>query len=101
MMETYLSNLAQFPGFLLALVGAFYMFAGFVLAREVVFDSALSNAIETISMEGRESFDTHHQVWMMVSAILIFASGAALIFLSVLAVWFFGLALLQQILSLV
>lgn len=100
MAEVYLSKLLGFPGLLLAAIGAFYMFAGFVLAHHVAFDRALSRAIEMISLEKQARAETLQQAWTIVSAVLIFAGGAALVFLSGIAVWLFAAALLQQVLYL-
>ena len=100
MFDAYRSALSGFPGFLLALVGGFYMFAGFALARHMMLDRMLSRAIEMISLEKQSRVETLQQVWMIVSAILIFAGGAALVLLSMLAVWLFAAALVQQVLYL-
>lgn len=97
MFDTYLSVLSGFPGFLLALIGFFYMFAGFVLAHHVAVDRVLSRAIEMISLEKQSRAETLQQAWTIVSAVLIFAGGAALLFLSSLAVWLFVVALVQQV----
>lgn len=100
MFDAYLSELLRFPGIALALIGAFYIFAGLVLARQMILDRVLSRAIEMISLERQSRAETLQQVWMTVSAILIFAGGATLFFLSWLAVWLFAIALLQQVLYL-
>jgi len=100
MFDAYLSELSGFPGIVLAAIGAFYVFAGLVLARQMILDRVLSRAIEMISLEKQSRVETLQQVWMIVSAILIFAAGATLLFMSRLAVWLFAVALLQQVLYL-
>jgi|GEM_PF-1873299 len=100
MFDAYLSELFGFPGIVLAAIGAFYLFAGLVLARQMILDRVLSRAIEMISLERQSRVETLQQVWMTVSAILIFAAGATLLCLSRLAVWLFAAALLQQVLYL-
>ena len=100
MFDTYISGLLGFPGIILATIGAFYVFAGLVLARQMLIDRMLSRAIEMISLEKQSRVETLQRVWMTVSAILIFAAGATLFCLSRLAVWLFVAALLQQVLYL-
>jgi len=100
MFDAYLSELVGFPGVALVLIGAFYIFAGLVLARQMILDRVLSRAIEMISLERQSRAETLQQVWMTISAILIFAAGATLLFLSRLSVWLFAAASLQQVLYL-
>ena len=100
MFDDYLSELSGFPGIVMAAIGAFYVFAGLVLARQMILDRVLSRAIEMISLERQSRAETLQQIWMAVSAILIFAAGVTLFFLSRLAVWLFAAALLQQVLYL-
>lgn len=100
MFDAYLFELSGFPGIVLAVIGAFYVFAGLVLARQMILDRILSRAIEMISLERQSRVETLQQVWMTVSSILIFAAGATLLCLSRLAVWLFAAALLQQVLYL-
>ena len=100
MFDAYLSELSGFPGIVLAAIGAFYVFAGLVLARQMMLDRVLSRAIEMISLEKQSRVEALQQVWMIVSAILIFAAGATLLFMSRLAVWLFAAALVQQVLYL-
>lgn len=97
MFEPYLDKLAGFPGVLLAVIGLFYIFAGLVLARQVMLDRVLTRAIEMISFEKPGRIERFETIWMTSGAILVFASGAALIFLSGIAVWLFAAALLQQV----
>lgn len=100
MFEPYLERLAGFPGVLLAVIGLFYIFAGLVLARQVMLDRVLTRAIEMISFEKPSRLERFETAWMTSGAILVFASGAALLVLSGIAVWLFAAALLQQVIYL-
>ena len=96
-MDAIFHKLTAFPGFILVLVGLFYVFAGFVLARHILLDRVLTRAIEMVAMETPNRVETHRRAWMIGSAVLVFAAGTALVMQSVLAVWLFCASLLQQV----
>lgn len=96
-MEAFLEKLSGFPGFALALVGAFYVFASLVLARQIVLDRVLSHALGMITLEKQSRIETHRQVWMGASAVLVGVAGVSLVMQSMLAVWLFCAVLMQQV----
>lgn len=73
----------------LRVVGAFYMFAGFVLARSVMTSRLFDQAIAAITFKGPSTAERLKERYSIALALVVFASGLALICLAHLAVYLF------------
>lgn len=75
---------------LLQIVGCFYTFAGFVLARSVLSSRLLDQALEAITLQKTQRAETFKEAYALLLALAIFASGIALLGLSWLAIFLFA-----------
>lgn len=73
----------------LRLLGAFYVFAGIVLARATLTSRLADSAIEAITLEPTPRSERARVRWSLLLALLVFSSGVALAALLDLAVWLF------------
>lgn len=73
----------------LQILGAFYIFAGVVLARSVLTSRLLDQALAAITLTGVDPREKLKERYSLVLAFLIFAGGVALVCLSWIAVWLF------------
>ncbi len=62
----------------LRLIGAFYVFAGFVASRATLTTYLLDRAIAAISAKRPTNVETARTVWLLVAAFVILAGGVAL-----------------------
>lgn len=69
----------------LRLVGAFYVLAGIVAARQMVIEAFMDKAIAGITLKPVPRADRLRGRWMLATAITVFAGGVLLAVLSVLA----------------
>ena len=81
---------------LLRLVGAFYAFAGVVASRVAVTSHFLDRAIAAIGGKPTPRAETLQFHWLLGSAILVLASGAALVLRIDIAAWLFLASALGQ-----
>jgi hypothetical protein len=81
---------------LLRLIGAFYAFAGVVASRVAVTSHFLDRAIAAIGGKPTPRAETLQFQWLLGSAILVLASGAALVLRIDLAAWLFLASALGQ-----
>lgn len=79
----------QILDIVLQLLGAFYIFAGIMLARSVLTSRLLDQALAAITLTGVDPKEQIKERYSLVLACLVFASGLALVCLSRLAVWLF------------
>lgn len=82
--------------FALRLVGAFYVFAGFVAGRAALMSAMLDTALAGLTMKPVAVRERALSIWLIASAWLVFASGVLLMVLSQEAVWAFVLCALSQ-----
>jgi len=80
----------------LRLIGAFYVFAGVVAARQVVQSNMLDYAIAAISGDKPARAEWLRSVWLAVGALLVLAGGAALLLRMDVAAPLFVLSALGQ-----
>lgn len=73
----------------LRLVGAFYVFGGVLAARAGLMSQLLDRAIAGISGRRPTRVENAEAAWLLASAILLLAGGAALMLLLDLAFWLF------------
>src|SRR5688572_31787260 len=85
----------------LRVIGAFYVFAGWVATRAALTSRLLDQALGAISCRKPNRIETAQTAWFLVQAHLVLASGLALMLLSDLALWFFLAAAGGQALYLV
>lgn len=78
-------------------VGAFYAFAGYVATRSALMSSFLDGAIAAIGGSNPNRAETARTTWLLVSALVVFAGGVALIGLLDVAAWLFVLSALGQV----
>lgn len=67
------------------LVGAFYLLAGIVAARQMVMDAFLDKALAGITLKPVPRADRLRSQWMLATAVAVFAGGVLLAVLSLLA----------------
>jgi hypothetical protein len=79
-----------------ALVGAFYVFAGFVAARAALSSWMLDQALAAISAKPVPARERHLTLWMLASAWLVLTGGVAALLLLPVAPWLFGVCALSQ-----
>lgn len=77
-------------------VGAFYAFAGYVIARAGLSSRLLDRAISAIDLKPVPRVEALRTLWLLTLSILVLASGVTLVFLLDLALWFFLAATLAQ-----
>lgn len=82
--------------FALRLVGAFYVFAGFVAGRAALMSATLDAALAGLTLKPVAARERALSLWLIASAWLVFASGVLLMVLSQEAVWAFVLCALGQ-----
>jgi hypothetical protein len=85
----------------LRVIGAFYVFAGWVATRGALTSRLLDQALGALSCRKPSSIETAQTAWFLAQAHLVLASGLALMLLSDLAPWFFLAAAGGQALYLV
>ncbi|MCA0319124.1 MAG: hypothetical protein LCH88_13755 [Proteobacteria bacterium] len=68
------------------LVGAFYIVAGIVAARQMVLDAFMDKALASITLKPVPRADRLRGRWMLATAIAVFSGGVLLAVLSILAV---------------
>jgi hypothetical protein len=85
----------------LRVIGAFYVFAGWVATRAALTSRLLDQALGAISCRKPNRIETAQTAWFLVQAHLVLASGLALMLLSDLALWLFLAAAGAQALYLV
>lgn len=81
----------------LCAVGAFYTFAGYVATRSALMSSFLDGAIAAIGGSKPNRAEQARTSWLLVSALVVFAGGVALIGLLDLAAWLFVASALGQV----
>lgn len=86
----------DFTDILLRLVGAFYVFAGVVASRVAVTSHFLDRAISAIGGKPTPRAETLQFYWLLGSAILVLAGGAALMLRIDIAAWAFLASALGQ-----
>lgn len=74
---------------LLCIVGAFYLFGGFVATRAALTAHFIDRAISAIGGEKPPRAEVMKSYWMIAAAVVILAGGASLLFLLDAAVWLF------------
>jgi hypothetical protein len=67
------------------LVGAFYIVAGIIAARQMVIEAFMDKALASITLKPVPRVDRLRGRWMLATAIAVFAGGVLLAVLSVLA----------------
>jgi hypothetical protein len=82
---------------ILIAIGAFYVFAGIVATRAALVSLFLDRALTAISGKQPSTRETALSAWLLVSANLVLAGGAALMLRLDLAVWLFVAALATQV----
>lgn len=80
----------------LRLVGAFYAFAGFLVARATLTSRFLDRAIAAIAAQKPNMAETVRAIWLLTQSFVILAGGAALILLLYASVWLFAAAAVGQ-----
>lgn len=73
----------------LRLIGAFYVFAGYVATRAALTSMFIDRAIAAIAAQKPDPTETAQSYWMLAAATLVLAGGAALMFLLDVSVWLF------------
>ncbi len=81
---------------LLRLLGAFYVFAGYVASRATLTGKIVDHAIAALESTRAPSGQTHRAIWLLAMALLVLAGGVALMLLLKLASWIFLACVLQQ-----
>ncbi|MBL8571626.1 MAG: hypothetical protein JNK84_21330 [Phreatobacter sp.] len=67
------------------LVGAFYIVAGIVAARQMVLDAFMDKALASITLKPVPRADRLRGRWMLGTAVAVFSGGVLLVVLSILA----------------
>jgi hypothetical protein len=80
----------------LRMVGAFYTFAGLVVARAALTSNLIDQAISAISLSKPKLIDTHRTIWLTSLSVLIFIGGVLLMLLLEPAAWLFAAGTLVQ-----
>jgi hypothetical protein len=80
----------------LRLVGAFYVFAGYVATRAGLTSLLVDRAIAAMAARKPSAADVAQSYWMLAAAAIVLAGGAALMFLLDVAVWLFLLSAVGQ-----
>lgn len=81
---------------LLRLLGAFYVFAGYIAARATLTGLLIDRAIAALSA-GVPSRAEMQRAWsMLATSVLVFAGGLALVLALQISVWLFAACLAQQ-----
>jgi hypothetical protein len=80
----------------LRLMGAFYVFAGYVASRSALMSSFLDRAIAAIGGSKPAGIEQAQTYWFLVSALVVLAGGVALMALLEAAAWLFVLSALGQ-----
>ena len=75
----------------LRFTGAFYAFAGFVAARSGLTSNLIDRALAALTLQKTPAIENHRAIWLLGLSVLVFASGATLVFLLEAAVWLFAL----------
>jgi hypothetical protein len=70
----------------LFVIGAFYVAGGYLATRAALMSRLVDNAIAAIAMEKPSAAETFKSAWLLTTAVLVLAGGAALLILSQLAV---------------
>ena len=73
----------------LRLIGAFYVFAGYVATRAALTSLFIDRAIAAIACQKPSAAETAQSTWMLVAACVVLAGGAALMVLLDVALWLF------------
>ena len=81
---------------ILRLIGAFYMFAGYIVVRAALTSRVLDQALAGISGGKPTRVENAQSIWNLAAAVLVFASGVALVLLVDIAVWLFLASALGQ-----
>lgn len=74
---------------ILRLIGAFYVFAGYIVVRAALTSRVMDQALAGISGTKPTPVENAQSLWNLGAAVLVFASGAALMLLVDIAVWLF------------
>ena len=82
---------------ILIAIGAFYVFAGIVATRAALVSLFLDRALTAISGKKPSTRETALSVWLLGSANLVLAGGAALMLRLDFALWLFAAALATQV----
>ena len=80
----------------LRLMGAFYVFGGFVATRAALTSSLIDRALAALSSSRPSAAETPQSLWLLVAANVILAGGVALVLLIDLAAWIFLASALGQ-----
>lgn len=91
-----LALLSGFPGPLFLVIGAFYAFGGWFVAKRLLVEIALERALGIIGGDGPDEGERLRLGWLLFGSGVTFASGVALALQSSLAVWLFVVGTAQQ-----
>jgi hypothetical protein len=80
----------------LFVIGAFYVAGGYLATRAALMSRLIDNAISAIAMEKPSKAATLKSAWLLTTAVLVLAGGAALLILSQLAVPLFVVSAASQ-----
>lgn len=86
----------DFIDVLLRLLGAFYVFAGYIAARATLTGMLIDRAIAAISLRAPPRVETQRAIWMLATSVLVFAGGVALLLLLQVATLIFAASLALQ-----
>jgi hypothetical protein len=80
----------------LRLIGAFYVFAGYVATRAALTSHFIDRAIAAIAAQRPKRAETLHFAWLLCAAIIVLMGGVALMLLLDIAAWLFLVSALGQ-----
>jgi hypothetical protein len=80
----------------LFVIGAFYVAGGYLATRAALMSRLIDMSIAAIAMEKPSAAATFKSAWLLTTAVLVLAAGAALLILSQLAVPLFVVAAASQ-----
>lgn len=80
----------------LRVIGGFYAFAGYVATRAALTSNLIDQAFAALTVQATAARERHQTLWLFCGAILVLASGAALLLLLDIAVWLFIASALAQ-----